>query len=192
MHSLLENYLSEVAAHLSALPAKRRADELREVQAHLESAVAARREGGASEAEAEAVDAVLEQFGQAKAVARGFVAAWRRGENRRRVIVMKERIIFGTSLAVVVLAAAWLLSLATVISHSLFPDGQILITASEGSSLTVQRGIVHVLSAGDRGAGVMSFNRPALTAVVCVPFALLVGLALVGCCSLFRVRRAVS
>ncbi len=188
MHSLLEAYLAGVAVHLSALPAKRRADELREVQAHLESAVAAVREGGASEAEA--VGAVLEQFGQAKAVARGFVAAWRRGENRRRVIVMKQRIIFGTSLAVVVLAAAWLLFVATMISRTIFPEGQLLIHASEGSSLTVQQGIVHVLSAGNNGAGVMTINRPALAAVVCVPFALLVGLALVGCGSLLRPRRA--
>jgi len=187
MHSLLENYLTEVAAHLSALPPSRRNEELREVQAHLESAVAAMQESGAGEAEA--VGATLEQFGQAKAVARGFVAAWRRGENKRKGIVMKERIFFGTSLAMVILAAAWLLFVATMISQALFPPGQILIHASEGSSLTVQQGIVHVLSAGSNGAGVRTFNRPLLTAVVSVPFVLLVGLALVGCGSLLRARR---
>jgi len=43
MHSLLESYLAEVAAHLSALPAKQRNEELREMRAHLESVFAAYR-----------------------------------------------------------------------------------------------------------------------------------------------------
>jgi hypothetical protein len=187
MHSLLEDYLAEVAAHLSALPTKRHDEELREVQAHLESAVAAMREGGASEAEA--VGAVLEQFGQAKVVARGFVAAWRRGENKRKGIVMKERIFFGASLAMVTLGSAWLMFVAAMISHTLFPKGQILIHASEGASLKVQQGVVQVLSAGSNGTGVEHFNGALLTAFVSVPFALLVGFALVGCCSLLRPRR---
>ena len=187
MHSLLEDYLSEVAAHLSALPVKRREDELREVQGHLETAVMAMREGGASEAEA--VVAVLEQFGQAKTVARGFMAAWRRGENKRRVIVMKERVIFGTSLAMVSLAAAWLVFVAATISRILNPEGQLLIHASEGASLKVQQGVVQVLSAGSNGTGVEHVNGTLLTAFVSVPFALLVGFAVAGCCSMLRARR---
>lgn len=92
MHSLLENYLTEVAAHLSALPPSRRNEELREVQAHLESAVAAMQESGAGEAEA--VGATLEQFGQAKAVARGFVAAWReqkKGDRDERTHLFRDK-----------------------------------------------------------------------------------------------------
>jgi len=187
MHSLLETYLSEVAAQLSPLPPSRRDEELREVQGHLESAVAAMREKGASEAEAAV--AVLEQFGQAKVVAHGFVAAWRRGENKRKGIVMKERIFFGTSLAMVTLAAAWLMFVMTMIGHTLFPKGQVFIHASEGASLKVQQGVVQVLSAGSNGTGVEHWNAAPLTVVVLVPFVLLVGFAVVGCCSLFRARR---
>ena len=46
MHSLLDGYLEQVAACLSALPAKRRADELREIRQHLQNAVTANRERG--------------------------------------------------------------------------------------------------------------------------------------------------
>ncbi len=82
MHSLLENYLAEVAAHLSALPAKRRADELREMGAHLENAVIVSQELGQSEDEA-AQNAVA-QFGTPEALGENVVWAWRRGETRSR------------------------------------------------------------------------------------------------------------
>ena len=61
---------------------------------------------------------------------------------------MKERIIFGSSLTAVTLGTAWLVFVAAMIGHALFPKGQILIHASEGASLRVQQGVVQVLSAG--------------------------------------------
>ena len=74
MHSLLERYLSEVAAHLSALPSKQSAEELREVQAHLENAIRDTQDKGVSEAEA--VVGVLEQSDRRRPSHR---ALWRRG-----------------------------------------------------------------------------------------------------------------
>ncbi len=187
MHSLLETYLSEVASHLRSLPTERRAEELREMRAHLESASAALREGGATGAGA--ASAVLEQFGGSEAIARGLWGAWRRGENKRKRVVMKERIIFGSSLAAVTLGAAWLVFVAAMIGRVLRPQGQILIHASEGASLKVQQGIVQVLSAGSNGTGVETFNVPLLAACISVPFLLIVGFAVVGCCSMLRARR---
>ncbi len=82
MHSLLEAYLSEVAAHLSALPAERRDEELREVRAHLLSAAEAYQELG--ETEQEAVESTLRQFGPPSQVAGGLTHAWRRGQETWR------------------------------------------------------------------------------------------------------------
>ena len=77
MHSLLEDYLSEVAAHLSALPVKQRAEELLEMRAHLENAITVNLGLGQSEDEA-AANAVM-QFGTPDALGQSTVAAWRRG-----------------------------------------------------------------------------------------------------------------
>jgi uncharacterized membrane protein len=76
MHSLLESYLSEVAAQLSALPAKQRNEELREMRAHLENAVFVSRELGQSEEEA--AQNVVAQFGGPKDLGENVVWAWRR------------------------------------------------------------------------------------------------------------------
>ena len=81
MHSLIEQYLSEVATHLSALPAKQRAEEMREMRTHLVNAVIVNRELGQSEDEA-ARNAVA-QFGTARDLGENIVWAWRRGEKRR-------------------------------------------------------------------------------------------------------------
>jgi len=78
MHSLLETYLSEVAAQLSALPAKKCNEELREMRAHLENVFAAYRQQGKTEDEA-AQNAVA-QFGVPEPVGRDTVLAWRRGQ----------------------------------------------------------------------------------------------------------------
>ncbi len=78
MHSLLEDYLSEVAAHLGALPIKQRNEELREMRAHLENAVIVSRELGQSEEEA-AQNAVA-QFGTPQDLGENVVWAWRREE----------------------------------------------------------------------------------------------------------------
>ena len=82
MHSLIEQYLSEVAAHLSALPPKRRAEEMREMRTHLENAAIVNRELGQSEDEA-AADAVA-QFGAAQDLGENIVWAWRRGKALNR------------------------------------------------------------------------------------------------------------
>ena len=82
MHSLLENYLSEVAAHLSPLPVKRRAEELREMRTHLENTVIVNRELGQSEDEA--ARAAVAQFGTARDLGGNVVWAWWRGETRAK------------------------------------------------------------------------------------------------------------
>ena len=77
MHSLLENYLSEVATHLEPLPVKRRTEELREMQAHLENAVIVNRELG--QTEEESAHNVAVQFGTPQELRQSTVTAWRRG-----------------------------------------------------------------------------------------------------------------
>ena len=82
MHSLLETYLSEVAAHLSALPPKRRAEEMREMRTHLENAAIVNRDLGQSEEEA--AQSAVTQFGTARDLGENVVWAWRRGRTLNR------------------------------------------------------------------------------------------------------------
>ena len=82
MHSLLETYLSEVEATLSALPARRRVEELREMRTHLDNAVIVNRELGQSEDEA--VQTAVAQFGMARDLGENVVWAWRRGKRTNR------------------------------------------------------------------------------------------------------------
>jgi len=82
MHRLLENYLSEVAAHLSALPPKRRAEEMREMRAHLANAVLVNQEMGQSQDEA--AQSAIVQFGTPPDLGENIVWAWQRGETRSR------------------------------------------------------------------------------------------------------------
>ena len=80
MHSLLEAYLQQVAAHLSALPVKRRNEELHEMRQHLLNAVTVNQELGQSEEDA-AANAVL-QFGTPEDLGGNLIWAWRRGEKK--------------------------------------------------------------------------------------------------------------
>ena len=86
MHSLLEMYLSEVAAHLGALPTKRRAEEMREMRTHLENAVIVNCELGQSEDEA--AQSAVTQFGTPQELGENVVWAWRRGKalNKRSLL----------------------------------------------------------------------------------------------------------
>lgn len=76
MHSRLESYLSEVDVHLSALPAKRRNEELREIRQHLLNAVTVNRELGQSDEDA--VQNAVMHFGMPKDLSENLVWAWRR------------------------------------------------------------------------------------------------------------------
>ncbi len=82
MHSLLENYLSALAAQLQMLPKVRRDEELREMRAHLESAQAEHQQQGQTEDEAAA--SAIAQFGPTNALAQSVTQAWRRGKSIRR------------------------------------------------------------------------------------------------------------
>ena len=82
MHSLLEDYLSELATHLHALPVVKRGEELREMRQHLLNAVIVNRELGQSEDEA--AQKAIEQFGTPEALGQSVVRAWRRGEALRK------------------------------------------------------------------------------------------------------------
>lgn len=75
MHSLLEEYLSELAGQLNALPSKRRTEELREVRTHLENAMLAAREKG--QTEEEAVRVAVAQYGAVGVVGQEMTAALR-------------------------------------------------------------------------------------------------------------------
>ena len=78
MHTLLEAYLDQVAAQLSALPPKRREEELREMRQHLLNAVTVNQELGQSKDEA-AANAVM-QFGTPEAVGQDTMIVWKRGQ----------------------------------------------------------------------------------------------------------------
>lgn len=80
MHSLLEEYLANVATQMHPLPQEWRDEELRELREHLQNAIAARREQGLSEDEA--AQAALEQFGPPSDFAESLVWVWQRGERR--------------------------------------------------------------------------------------------------------------
>ncbi len=188
MHKVIESYLSEVAAHLSALPTKQRTEELREMRLHLENAVIVSRELGQSEEEA--AQSIVAQFGTPKDLGENVVQVWRRGEKRKKEIKMKKRIVFGTSSVLVLTATAWLVFMVAMVSRVLFPKNQIIIHASEGASLKVQHGVVQVLSAGSSGTGVEQFHSSTFFVAIAVPFVLLVGFAVVGCCSMLRPSRA--
>lgn len=82
MHSLLENYLVEVAVQLAPLPSARRNDELQELREHLLNAAATNREQGLSENEA--ARRTLEQFGSPEELGKRIAATWRRGEALKR------------------------------------------------------------------------------------------------------------
>jgi hypothetical protein len=81
MHNLLEDYLAEVKAKLSALPVKRREEEMREMRQHLLNSVIVNRDFGQSEEESEA-NAVAE-FGPPQESAASLVRAWRQGEQKK-------------------------------------------------------------------------------------------------------------
>ena len=78
MPSPLDAYLDEVTAQLTALPVKRRTEELREIRQHLLNAVTVNKELGQSEEEA-AQNAVT-QFGTPEDLGENLVWAWRREE----------------------------------------------------------------------------------------------------------------
>ena len=82
MHSLLDTYLEEVAAHLSALPPAQRTEELREMRTHLENAVIVGREMGRTGEEA--VKEALAQFGTPAELGDNLVWVWRRERTLNR------------------------------------------------------------------------------------------------------------
>ena len=110
MHSLLENYLADVARQLAPLPAARRSEELREMRQHLLNMASASQERGQTEDEAAA--AAVEQCGPPKGLTEGLVTTWKREQARRR------RDFLGAAVSVLVLshflplwAKAWPLQL---------------------------------------------------------------------------------
>ncbi len=80
MHTLLESYLAEVAAHLNTLPVKQRTEELGEMRQHLLNAVTVNQELNQSEEDAAA--SAVAQFGTPKDLSENVVWAWRRGRHR--------------------------------------------------------------------------------------------------------------
>lgn len=96
MHSLLENYLTEVATHLDSIPALRRNEELKEMRQHLWDSFKASHERGLTEEDA--VAACLTQFGTPDETARNILRTWQRGE------VLRKRDFWGAAACTVVLS----------------------------------------------------------------------------------------
>lgn len=83
MHSLLESYLAEVEAKLSALPAKRREEELREMRQHLLSSMEANQ--GLGQSENEAAASALAEFGMSEKANESVLWAWRRDMRKKSI-----------------------------------------------------------------------------------------------------------
>lgn len=103
MHTLLEVYLEQVAAHLSALPPKRRNEELREMRQHLLNAVTVNRELGQSEEDA-AVNAVM-QFGTPEDLGDNLVWAWRRERTLNQKSLISSALISLLGLCLIIFVA---------------------------------------------------------------------------------------
>jgi len=81
MHRLLEEYLSQVAIQLQAIPAKQREEELREISQHLTNAAIVHHEIHRQD-EDEAAIAAIGEFGPPNELAAEMLSAWRRGEKK--------------------------------------------------------------------------------------------------------------
>ena len=128
LHTLLEANLEQVAVHLSALPVKRRDEELREIRQHLLNAVTVNQELGQSEDDA-AANAVM-QFGTPEDLGENLVWAWKRERSLNR------KSFWGAASAALVLnyCLVWLLPAAQPLFHLFRLWVQ---SHSECSSLTV-------------------------------------------------------
>lgn len=89
MHTLLELYLSEVAAFLQPLSPQRRDEELQEMRQHLLNAIIVNREMGQSEDEA--AKSAVAQFGTPTAVGENVVWAWRRQARQRTRRLLRKQ-----------------------------------------------------------------------------------------------------
>ena len=138
MHSLLEAYLDQVAAHLSTLPAKRRHEELREMRQHLLNAVTVDKELGQSEEDA-AANAVM-QFGTPEDLGHNLVWAWRRGVARDRHSLWGAAVC--TPIMLVLMPLLLLSFVITPLEHTISPPWKVL---EAGGNLF---GVACILAAG--------------------------------------------
>ena len=85
-------------------------------------------------------------------------------------------------LAAVLLSAAWIILSFFMIWHMLFPDQQILITASKGVELKVEDGVLHLLN----GSAKITHYHPRLILALAIPFTIILAAAVAGCITIFR------
>lgn len=97
MHSLLENYLAEIALLLAPLPIARREEELQELRQHLMNVIIVNQETGLSEDEA--VRYAIGQFGTPQMLGESVVQAWQRGDKKEN-----QRSFWGAVICVTVLS----------------------------------------------------------------------------------------
>lgn len=174
MHSLLEDYLSEVAAQLGPLPVKRRNEELREMRAHLENAVIVSRELGQSEEEA--AQNIVAQFGPAQDLRENIVWAWRREQ------MLNKRSLWGAAACtLVVMGLVPLLLLPIFVAYPFEPMGPVRWESVKWVFYSLQFGSPVL-------AGIMSgvlFTKRAIagaavgTALYCAGFAVLASGAMI-------------
>lgn len=98
MHSLLEDYLMEIAKHLTVLPPAQRVEELREMRQHLLNAVVVSQEEGLSEEDS--LHSAIEQFGPPAEWGQNLVQVWQRGER-----IQNRRSFWGAAVCVVVVSS---------------------------------------------------------------------------------------
>jgi len=108
-----------------------------------------------------------------------------------------HRVIALLCLALVLLATTWLIYCSTHIGNDLFhpgsgvsvpgPSSTMIVTAQDGAEFRIENGKLEVLSGSAGYSGFTKYHAPLVYAMA-VPFALILGFAVLWCVSLFRKR----
>jgi len=153
---------------------------LEELESHLRDEI--ERQAASGLEHTDAFEVGIRKIGEARNLEAEFAK-----NNKMEIIEMirNSKIATWCSLAVVLLAAAWLTFCATMIAKELFPnDGLISMRASDGATVQVQHGVPTLMSVGTlQGSGEWHLT---LIPALAIPFAILLAFAILGCCSLFR------
>jgi hypothetical protein len=178
LEQAISNWRQQMLAAGIASPAP-----LEELESHLREEIAQQIKSGLKEQDA--VDSAVLKLGLAHQMNMEFTKI------EESEFMKKLRIIPGLSLLMVLLASAWLAFSATMIGkEALFRnDGLIPLRASDGAIVLVQHGMAVLQSPGTLSAGDQYHFYP-LVFGFGIPFAVLVGFAIMGCCSLFQKKVA--
>jgi hypothetical protein len=157
---------------------------LDELEAHLREDIERQVESGLDESEA--FDLSVRKIGETHELKAEFAKI---NKIDGKAFMKNSQIVSKLSLAIVLLAAAWLIFSGAMIGRDLFPtDGLVSMRVSDGATVEVQHGVPTLLSHGIIYSG-DQWHLAVIPAIV-IPFAILTGFAIVGCRSLFQRQTA--